>query len=121
MVNISHRVPQDNRRVVNHRERYSGSTQFYRDHFSSGINTFVAGIKPFRQKENGRKGLLPSALCLPLHARGPLLFRLLHGRFGAAAAVEEQQIPRVLVKIALAGLEHGDHVFLRLILGVNLL
>ena len=50
MVNISLRVLQDNRRVVNHRERYSGSTQFYRDHFSSGINTFVAGIKPFRQK-----------------------------------------------------------------------
>ena len=73
MVNISLRVLQDNRRVVNHRERYSGSTQFYRDHFSSGINTFVAGIKPFRQKENGRKGLLPSARCLPLHAHGPLL------------------------------------------------
>lgn len=72
------------------------------------------------KKENGRKGLLPSARCLPLHAHGPLLFRLLHGLFGAAAAVEEQQIPRVLVKVALAGLEHGDHVFLRLILGVNL-
>ena len=39
---------------------------------------------------------------LPLHAHGPLLFRLLHGLFGAAAAVEEQQIPRVLVKVALA-------------------
>ena len=63
--------------------------------------------------------MLPSARGLPLHAHGPLLFRLLHGLFGAAAAVEEQQIPRVLIKIALAGLEHGDHVFLRLILGVN--
>ena len=50
-----------------------------------------------------------------------LLFCLLHGLFGAAVAVEEQQIPRVLIKIALAGLEHGDHVFLRFILGVNLL
>ena len=65
--------------------------------------------------------MLPSALCLPLHARGPLLFRLLHGLFGAAPPVEEQQIPHVLIKITLAGLEHGDHVFLRLILGVNLL
>lgn len=65
--------------------------------------------------------MLPSALRLPLHTRGTLLFRLLHGLFGAAAAVEEQQIPRVLVKVALAGLEHGNHVFLRLILGVNLL
>ena len=73
------------------------------------------------KKENGRKGLLPSARCLPLHTHGPLLFRPLHGLFGAAAAVEDQQIPRVLIKIALAGLEHGDHVFLRLILGVNLL
>ena len=73
------------------------------------------------KKENGRKGLLPSALRLPLHTHGPLLFCLLHGLFGAAAAVEEQQVPRVLIKIALAGLEHGDHVFLRLILGVNLL
>ena len=45
--------------------------------------------------------LLPSARCLPLHTHGPLLFRLLHGLFGAAAAIEEQQIPRVLVKIAL--------------------
>ena len=64
--------------------------------------------------------MLPSARGLPLHAHGPLLFRLLHGLFGAAAAVEEQQIPRVLIEIALAGLEHGDHVFLRLVLGVNL-
>lgn len=72
------------------------------------------------KKENGRKGLLPSARCLPLHAHGLLLFCLLHGLFGAAAAVEEQQVPRVLIKIALAGLEHGDHVFLRLVLGVNL-
>ena len=46
--------------------------------------------------------MLPSARGLSLHACGPLLFRLLHGLFGAAAAVEEQQIPRVLVKIALA-------------------
>ena len=92
MVNISLRVLQDNRRVVNHRERYSGSTQFYRDHFSSGINTFVAGIKPFRQKRKRAEGsisLLPSALCLPLHAHGTLIFRLLHGLFGATAAVEE--------------------------------
>ncbi len=65
--------------------------------------------------------MCPSAQCSVLHAHGPLFFRLLHGLFGAAAAVEEQQIPRVLVKVALAGLEHGDHVFLRLILGVNLL
>ena len=49
--------------------------------------------------------MLPSARCSSLHARGPLLFRLLHGLFGAAAAVEEQQIPRVLIKITLAGLE----------------
>lgn len=72
------------------------------------------------QKRKGRKRFLSSARGLPLHAHGALLFRLLHGLFGAAAAVEEQQIPRVLVKVALAGLEHGDHVFLRLILGVNL-
>ena len=49
--------------------------------------------------------MLPSARGLSLHARGALLFRLLHGLFGAAAAVEEQQTPRVLIKIALAGLE----------------
>ena len=64
--------------------------------------------------------MLPSARYSSLHAHGPLLLRLLHGLFGATAAIEEQQIPRVLIKIALAGLEHGDHVFLRLILGVNL-
>ena len=64
--------------------------------------------------------MFPSARSSAHHARGLLLFRLLHGLLGAAAAVEEQQIPRVLIKIALAGLEHGDHVFLRLILGVNL-
>lgn len=72
------------------------------------------------KKKTGGREKLPSACGLPLHARSTLLFRLLHGLFGAAAAVEEQQVPHILVKIALAGLEHGDHIFLRLIPGVNL-
>lgn len=86
----------------------------------SSNKSYTASKKLLGKKENGRKGLLPSARGLPLHAHGLLLLRLLHGLFGAAAAIEEQQIPRVLIKITLAGLEHGDHVFLRLILGVNL-
>ena len=70
----------------------------------SSNKSYTASKKLLGKKENGRKGLLPSARGLPLHAHGLLLLRLLHGLFGAAAAIEEQQIPRVLIKITLAGL-----------------
>ena len=50
-----------------------------------------------------------------------MLFRLLDSAFRTAAAIEKQQIFRVLVQVARAGFEHGDQIFFRLVFGVNVL
>ena len=108
-------------RVVHHTGEKQSDADNRAHQTPSGMR--IEPVKPYGVIDIKKKaeGIFPSARRSVLDVSDPLLFLPLHGLLGAAAPVIQQQSQCAFIKVALAGLKHGHHVFFRLVFGVNLL